>query len=119
MSESHEGKKVKYITVGTIKTIDLSNHTFTIEPIAAYRFQTKVDDDKSWKIILKEEKGDPKELKLVASDAKFKFTSALSSAIIILKQGKARIKIALDKKEDEVIKFATPDISSVAMVETV
>ena len=119
MSESHEGKKVKYITVGTIKTIDLSNHTFTIEPISAYRFQTKVDDDKSWKIIFKEEKGDPKDLKLLASDAKFKFTSSLSSAIIILKQGKARIKIALDKKEDEVIKFATPDISSVAMVETV
>ena len=119
MSQSHEGKKVKYITVGTIKTIDLSNHTFTIEPISAYRFQTKVDDENSWKIVFKEDVEDPKELKLIGSDTKFKFASDLSSAFIILKQGKARIKIALDKKEDEVIKFATPDISSVAMVETV
>ena len=116
MSESHEGKKVKYITVGTIKTIDL---TFPIEPISAYRFQTKVDDENSWKIVFKEDVEDPKELKLIGSDTKFKFASDLSSAFIILKQGKARIKIALDKKEDEVIKFATPDISSVAMVETV
>ena len=110
MSESHDGNKVKYITVGTIKTIDLSNHTFTIEPIAAYRFQTKVDDDKSWKIIFKEEKGDPKELKLVASDAKFKFTSALSSAIIILKQGKTRVRMTLGGRVDEATKTVVPDL---------
>lgn len=109
----------EYITIGTIKTIDLSNNTFTIEPISAYRFQTKVDDDKSWKTIFKEDVDNPTELKLVGSDAKLKFASDLSSAFIILKQSKARIRIALGKKEDAACKLATPDISSVAKVETV
>ena len=100
----------KYITIGTIKTIDLSNHTFTIEPISAYRFQTKVDDENLWKIVFKEDVEDPKELKLIGSDTKFKFASDLSSAFIILKQGKARTRMTLEGKVDEMTKTTVPDL---------
>ena len=96
MSDANEGKKVKYITVGTIKTIDLSNHTFTIEPIAAYRFQMKDDDDKSWKIIFKEEKEDPKELKLIKRDVKFVFDKELTSGLIMLKQNKTKMGVKIE-----------------------
>ena len=100
----------KYITIGTIKIIDLSNHTFTVEPISAYRFQTKVDDENSWKIVFKEEVEDPKELKLIGSDTKFKFASDLSSAFIILKQGKARVRLTLEGIVDETTKTIVPDL---------
>lgn len=96
MSDANEGKKVKYITIGTIKTIDLSNHTFTIEPIAAYRFQMKDDDDKSWKIIFKEEKEDPKELKLITRDVKFVFDEELTSSLIVLKQNKTKMGVKIE-----------------------
>lgn len=86
----------KYITVGTIKTIDLSNHTFTIEPIAAYRFLTKDDDETSWKIIFKEEKEDPKELKLITRDVKFVFDEELTSSLILLKQNKTKMVVKIE-----------------------
>ena len=84
----------KYITIGTIKTIDLSNHTFTIEPISAYRFQTKVDDENSWKIVFKEEdKEEPNELKLADKSVKFVFDNELTSGLIVLKQNKTKITV--------------------------
>ena len=87
----------KYITVGTIKTIDLPNCTFTIEPIAAYRFQTKVDDDKSWEIIFKEDVENPPELKLINRDVKFVFDKELTSGLILLKQNKTKITVKVGK----------------------
>lgn len=92
----------KYITVGTIKTIDLSNHTFTIEPIAAYRFQTKDGDENSWKIIFKEDKDDPRELKLAAESVKFLVDKELTSALVVLKQNKTRIQVSSDKDPSRV-----------------
>ena len=44
----------KLMTIGWIKSIDLSAKTFTIEPVSAYRFQIDEKDDNSWKIIFKE-----------------------------------------------------------------
>lgn len=85
----------KYITVGTIKTIDLSNHTFTIEPIAAYRFQTK-DDEADAPIIFKKDVEDPSELKLVKRDVKFVFDKELTSGLIMLKQNKTRITVRVE-----------------------
>ena len=46
---------MKYSTVGTIKSLNLSGHTFMLEPISKYRFETKDGDENSWKIIFKEE----------------------------------------------------------------
>lgn len=86
----------KYITIGTIKTIDLSNHTFTIEPIAAYRFQTK-DDDTNAPIIFREDVENPPELKLIKRDVKFVFDKELTSGLILLKQNKAKIVVKVGK----------------------
>ena len=85
----------KYITVGTIKTIDLSNHTFTIEPISAYCFKTK-DDDADASIIFKEDVENPPELKLIKRDVKFVFDKELTSGLIILKQNKAKITVKVE-----------------------
>lgn len=87
----------KYITVGTIKTIDLSNHTFTIEPIFAYRFQTKDDDENSWKIVFKEEIEDPNELKLVKRGEKFVFDEKLASVLVVLKENKTKITVKVEQ----------------------
>ena len=99
----------KYITIGTIKTIDLSNHTFTIEPISAYRFQTKVDDDKSWEIIFKEDVENPPELKLINRDVKFVFDKELTSGLILLKQNKTRITVKVEKLDVSKKAVATSD----------
>lgn len=85
----------KYITVGTIKTIDLPNCTFTIEPIAAYRFQTK-NDDADAPIIFKEDVEDPLELKLIKRDVKFVFDKELTSDLIFLKQNKTKITVKVE-----------------------
>lgn len=108
------GVSKKYTTVGTIRTIDLSKHTFTLEPIARYRFQVKDDDETSWMIILKEDveeastlregyplssaslKEDVEEasmLGLVKRDVKFVFDASLTDGLIVLKQNKTRISV--------------------------
>ena len=84
-----------YITVGTIKTIDLSNHTFTLEPIAGYRFQVKDGDENSWKIILKEDGDKPTALMLIEQGAKFAFNAELTSGLILLKQNRTRISVKI------------------------
>lgn len=89
-------KSDMYITVGTIKTIDLSNHTFTLEPIAGYRFQVKDRDENSWKIIFKEDTENPSTLTLVAREAKFAFNTELTSGLIMLKQNKTRISVKVE-----------------------
>ena len=86
-------KSGMYITVGTIKTIDLSNHTFTLEPIAGYRFQLKDGDENLWKIIFKEDTENPSTLTLVAREAKFAFNAELTGGLIILKQNRTRISV--------------------------
>lgn len=85
----------KYITIGTIKTIDLSNHTFTVEPISAYRFQTR-DNDTNAPIIFKEDVENPSELKLVNRDAKFVFDKELTNGLFLLKQNKTRITVKVE-----------------------
>lgn len=85
----------KYITIGTIKTIDLLNHTFTIEPIAAYRFQEKVDDANA-PIIFKEDVEKVSELKLVKWDVKFVFDKELTSGLIMLKQNKTKMVVKIE-----------------------
>ncbi|MGN0843662.1 MAG: hypothetical protein ACI4QT_00405 [Kiritimatiellia bacterium] len=85
-----------YITVGTIKTIDLSNHTFTLEPIAGYRFQVKDGDENSWKIIFKEDGDNPTALMLIEQGAKFAFNAELTSGLILLKQNRTRISVTVE-----------------------
>lgn len=86
-------KSGMYITVGTIKTINLSNHTFTLEPIAGYRFQVKDGDENSWKIIFKEDGDNPTALMLIEQGAKFAFNAELTSGLILLKQNRTRISV--------------------------
>ena len=110
-ANTNEEKKVVYTTVGTVKTIVLAKDAgaFTLEPISAYRFLTKDDDDSSWKIILKEDKKtsgentDKKEtkdelprLELAAQDAKFTVKTKMVDALMALKQNKTRIEIAVE-----------------------
>lgn len=109
-TNTSEEKKVKYTTVGTIKTIVLTKGTyaFTFEPISAYRFLTKDDDDSSWKIVFKEDKEDKKtddkkkikdvlpKLSLVAQDAMFTVKDKLADALMALKQNKAKIEIEVE-----------------------
>ena len=85
----------KYITVGTIKTINLSNYTFTIEPIAAYRFQAK-DDDADAPIIFLEDVENPSELKLIKRDVKFVFDKEFTSGLIMLKQNKTKFTVKVE-----------------------
>ena len=87
------GVSKKYTTVGTIRTIDLSKHTFTLEPIARYRFQVKDDDETSWMIILKEDVEEASMLGLVKRDVKFVFDASLTDGLIVLKQNKTRISV--------------------------
>ena len=98
-------KSGMYITVGTIKTIDLSNHTFTLEPITGYRFQVKDRDEDAWKIIFKEDRDNPTSLTLVAREAKFAFNAELTGGLIILKQNRTRISVKVkinDVSQDDV-----------------
>lgn len=90
-------KSGMYITVGTIKTIDLSNHTFTLEPIAGYRFQVKDGDENSWKIIFKKDIKSFSTLTLVEQGAKFVFNAELTSGLIMLKQNRTRISVKIEK----------------------
>ena len=110
-ANTNEEKKVVYTTVGTVKTIVLTKDAgaFTLEPISAYRFLTKDDDDSSWKIILKEDKKtsgentDKKEtkdelprLELAAQDAKFTVKNKTVDALVVLKQNKAKIEVVVE-----------------------
>lgn len=91
----------KYITVGTIKTIDLTNQTFTIDPISAYRFQAKPDDPKSWKMIFKNE-SKTSDLKLGEQGLKFRVKECLSCALVVLKQNKTQIEVSIAKDPSKV-----------------
>ena len=99
--------KMSYATVGTIKSIDLSNRTFTLEPISKYRFE-KEDDVNSWKIVFVDESSkDPDDLKLIPNDTPFPFDVGLESAMVVLKQGKGKIKLVLEKSHlDNLIESA-------------
>ena len=90
-----EKPKMNYATVGTIRSIDLSNRTFKLEPISKYRFE-KDNDANSWKIVFAEDcvvDRDPQSLKLMSNDAIFRFDKGLESAMIVLKQAKTHIRI--------------------------
>lgn len=96
MSTKKDGKK-KLMTIGWVKSIDLSAKTFTIEPVSAYRFQLDEKDDNSWKIIFKDEsKGNAVDsLTLCDKEQRFKMhrSDDLISALVVLKQNKTKIKI--------------------------
>lgn len=96
MSKKKNGEK-KLMTIGWIKSIDLSAKTFTIEPVSAYRFQIDEKDDNSWKIIFKDElKGNAVDsLTLCDKEQCFKLDgdAELISALVILKQNKSRVKV--------------------------
>lgn len=85
---------MKLKTIGQIKTIDLTNKTFTIEPLAAYKFTPDPEKEDDWKIILRKE--DSTELKLRGKDTKFTFNENLASAMVILKQSKTRIEVSIE-----------------------
>lgn len=91
-------EKVKYVSVGTIKTVVLTkdDYAFTLEPISAYRFLAKDDDDSSWKIIFKEESDDFSELKLVVQGAKFTVKGKMADALLTLKQNKSKVEVVVD-----------------------
>ena len=97
-----EEKAMDYTTAGTIKSLNLTDNTFTLEPISKYRFEVKDDDENAWKIIFKEanEKEEPTSLRLIPRDAQFKFTKSQQSAMIILKQSKTHIRISAQITKD-------------------
>ena len=90
---------MKLKTIGQIRTLELTNKTFTIEPISAYRFTPDPEKEDDWKIIFKNEK--ESELKLRDKDTKFTFNENLASAMVILKQGKTRIEISIEVSQKE------------------
>ena len=108
VTSTNEETKVKYATVGTIKTVVLTKdaYAFTLEPISAYRFLIKNDYESSWKIIFKESKDGIKreeknkdnlpKLLLIAEDAKFTVKDKLADALIVLKQNKAKIEVVVE-----------------------
>lgn len=85
---------MKLKTIGQIKTLDLTNRTFTIEPIAAYKFTPDPEKEDDWKIIFKNE--EEPELKLRDKDTKFTFNENLASAMVILKQSKTQIEVSIE-----------------------
>ncbi|MBR4485007.1 MAG: hypothetical protein IKO97_07345 [Erysipelotrichaceae bacterium] len=97
---------MKLMTVGQIKTLDLTKKLFTLEPIAAYKFILKDGDDEGWKIIFKDATvsrlEELEKLHLYGKDATFKFDDSLASAMVMLKQSKTKIevRIADSKKAD-------------------
>lgn len=103
MSKTSDKEDEKYTTVGTIKTVVLTKGApaFTLEPLSAYRFQTKDDDEKSWKMIFKNE-STTSVLKLVEQDLKFKVKECLSCALVVLKQNKTRIEVSIAKDPSKV-----------------
>ena len=91
---------MKYSTVGTIKSLNLSSHSFTLEPISKYRFETKDDDENSWKIIFKEEcilDTEPNSLRLWPKDTNFCFDNNLTSAMVVLRQSRSKIKVVIEE----------------------
>ena len=85
---------MKQKTIGQIKTLDLTNRTFTIEPIAACKFTPDPEKEDDWKIIFKNE--EEPELKLRDNDTKFTFNENLASAMVILKQSKTQIEVSIE-----------------------
>ena len=94
-----DGEK-KLMTIGWIKSIDLTAKTFTIEPVSAYRFQIDEKDDNSWKIIFKDESKENAvdSLTLCDKEQSFKMHGSddLISALVVLKQNKTKIKIKVE-----------------------
>ena len=97
---------MSYSTVGTIKSLNLSARTFTLEPISKYRFEVKDDDENSWKMIFKEENtedadkdAEPTSLNLISQGVSFKFKEGLENAMVVLKQAKAKIKVIIDEAQ--------------------
>ena len=100
----------KYIAIGTVKTIDLNNGSFTHEPLSAYRFQTKDEDEKAYAILFKEvgeddETEEARDVKFVCRNTTMKFNKVPLRDLIILKQNKTRIKV-LPKVKDDIMDFA-------------
>lgn len=93
---------MKLMTVGQIKTLDLTNKQFKIEPIAAYKFALEDGDETKWKMIFKDlEESNLKDLRLCDKDMKFKFGEDLTSAMVMLKQSNVKIEVYVDDlKED-------------------
>ena len=94
--QQKEKSKMSYATVGTIKSINLLERTFKLEPISKYRFEVKDGDETSCKMVfVGEPNSDPDDLKLVPKDTEFQFSQGLESAMVVLKQGKGKIKVAI------------------------
>lgn len=85
---------MKLKTIGQIKTLELTNKTFMIEPVAAYRFTPDSEKEDDWKIIFKTE--DASELRLRDKGTKFNFDEKLASAMVVLKQAKTRIEVSIE-----------------------
>lgn len=89
--------KSKMMTVGQIKTLDLTRKFFKIEPITAYKFVLEDDDETKWKIIFKDsEATNLSDLRLCDKDMEFNFGADLTSAMVMLKQSKAKIEVYVD-----------------------
>ena len=92
---------MKLMTVGQIKTLDLTNKQFKIEPIAAYKFASEDGDETKWKMIFKDsEESNLTDLRLCDKDMKFKFGEDLTSAMVMLKQSKVKIEVYVDDLQE-------------------
>jgi len=92
---------MKYETIGQIKSVNLSSRTFTLEPISACRFNPKEDKD-SYLIMFRDTSGADDKMKkvdLLQPDVQFMFPVELSSAIVMLKQNRTKIKVGVDALE--------------------
>lgn len=109
-----------YMTIGQVKTVNLPDCTFTIEPLSDYRFKAEDGKDDTWQIIFEPKDGPTNgslELKLVDEDRQFKLkcggtantekstslevivASGFASAMVVLKADRTKIRLLVDEAD--------------------
>ena len=112
---------MRYATVGTIKSLNLSCHTLKLDPISKYRFEVKDGDEGSWRIVFAIEPcKEPEDLKLVPQSADFSFENGLENAMVTLKQAKSKIKVVIEESNlDSLIQLAKDNDGKETVKETI
>ena len=95
----------KYYTEGTIKnvTVEGSNVSFTLDPIAPYVFEKKNDGGSTERCLLFVNEGKNADTaQIIKTDAKFKAPKPADfQSLIIAKANRMRVKICVQKLEKQ------------------
>lgn len=98
---SNNGSACRYMTQGTIASIDLMGKTFTIDPVSPYLFEQKKGDNTEKSIIFisesEDKRNENRDAKMLASHQVFALPDKIDlGTIVALKNGRDKIELAVD-----------------------